>query len=206
MTELDDSTMQSGPNVLGALIFFSYIVAALVFTTLIIIDIRALSSQDIDLDRRAKSRSVGVALSTKEKAKSIKVSKQKAKRTGWIYFPVAASASFAVLSWNMLMFLVDSYAAWTTERGLPLVYTVRSMSGVSMLLQQIWAWSTHSTLFKTFAEHLLSTPATWQRARLVLLYSYALNMWMSLIGMWCLPWQFETSFEVKYTDSSRTPT
>lgn len=182
MHAADTVQIKTGPNVLGALIFFGYIIAALVLTWRIFSNIVALMMRKSTETERVGKWDGGNWSSSQKRALSTKRRKEKERSKGWRYFPVAASVSFAVLSWNMLMFLVNSYMTWTTKKELPLADDLRTLHGIAFQLQQIWAWSTHTTLFQTFAEFLLSSPETWKRIRLVLLYSYGLNMWMSFLG------------------------
>lgn len=174
----------AGQNVFGAVLFFSYIVAALVISNLIVADICTVSSSRYRAsglwpEEVPALNEVSLAGQKDEQVYQRAIGNQIKSR---ILFPVAASISFTVLSWNMLHFLVVCYQAWTTGHGIPLFYRLRTVADLYYQSKQVWAWATDSTLFQTFAEDLLSSPGTWKRVRLSLLYSYGCNLWMSMLG------------------------
>lgn len=175
------SVPAAGTNIAGAVVFFTYIVAALVVTSLILRDILGIR------DRSTKLKEGGQTSYNKNNGLSGQRNKSHPGETGMrkelrILFPVAASISFAVLSWNMLNFLVVSYIDWWHNEKAPSVGHLTSISGFRQQLWSIWVWATHSSLFQTFAEDLLLNSGIRRNTRLALLYSYGWNLWMSMNG------------------------
>lgn len=150
--------------------FFSYIIAALVFTALIVRDLLVLAGK--------KSTARG-----KHATDPSKLSRWSFGRRASVH-AVLSFVSFAVLSYNMLNFLIESYRSWaqSNEVGLPrpnytlheLMYAVPSL--------HIWRWSTESTLFQSFAETICREPYHFWWTRQTLLYSIMWNMVMSIEG------------------------
>lgn len=99
-----------------------------------------------------------------------------------VLLPALALASFSVLSWNMLNFLIVSYCQWAAAHGFPIAFNAGSVLRTGPKSLHIWQWSTGSNLFESFAEDLLTDDRTWTYVRLALLYSYMWNAWMSFIG------------------------
>lgn len=148
-----------GENIVGAIIFFAYIVAALALTSIIV--------ADIFLTR-----------SNQEPAPN---AKHISRRPASLYW-TAALVSFSVLSWNMLSFLLVSYSRWAEEHQM---ITSGFYTSPTKFLEQawyVWVWATSSSLFETFAENLLLDVRTWRRTMLTLTYHYVCNMYMSMIG------------------------
>lgn len=174
---------RTGGNVLGALIFFSYIVAALAFSILIVNDIArgtygdALRTREGATTKRNDHRPESATIiGTKRNSGGIRKEVR-------IIYPVLALASFSVLSWNMLNFLIVSYSAWAKTHGVQQTVAVADLAHPHRYFLYIWQWSTESNLFQTFAEDLLASQSTWNHVRIALLYSYLWNLWMSFIGM-----------------------
>lgn len=86
--------MQADVNYLGASIFWSYNVAALVFTAIVLYTIVNLKPKD-EKNRRRNGRLT-------------------------VLFGVLATVSFAVLSANMLHVLIHSFNLWSEQRHAPL--------------------------------------------------------------------------------------
>lgn len=175
------SSLHAGDNIAGAIIFFSYIIAALFFTGWIIADILSISgtSQNLKQDDQMNNARVDVTNNQRIEATPEEIGTKKNHRK---IFPVAASISFAVLSWNMLNFLITSYLEWWHMQGAPSADPISSISRFRSLFFSIWVWATNSSLFQTFAEDLLTSSRAWQTTYLALLYSYTWNLWMSNIG------------------------
>lgn len=183
---------QLGNNVAGALIFFSYIAAALTFTGFIVGDI-VCKTNDGTVD---KPNGTTQGSNRRQLSSANKNGRSATTNGGGMLhglrklFPALALASFCVLSWNMFNFLIASYAAWTELHDVPIQ---ASVAEIRPYLLHIWQWSTSSNLFQSFAEDLLKDEGTWVYVRLGLLYSYVWNVWMSFIGMlsvqltWCPP-------------------
>lgn len=170
------SHIERGENVLGAILFFSYILAALYFTVYIVLTIfrvparhqappklsygKNSSGDGEDADRPGRARH--------HEASRICCS--------------LALISFAVLSWNMLNFLIVSYSKWALSRECPTTFSLRSFDKIRHGLQCIWRWATGSNLFQTFAEDLVRDSGQWKVVRAALVYSYTWNSWMSALG------------------------
>ncbi|GAB7343964.1 hypothetical protein MBLNU457_1904t1 [Dothideomycetes sp. NU457] len=134
-------------NISGALIFWSYIVAALTFTGLIIYTI---------LNDGPFNKS-GL-------------------RSEKITFAALAWVSFLWLSYNMVNVLLRSYLEWETVHKpvIPLRFTFTSCTLSSMdVARRLWHWSTTSTLFEDFGRAIVADRDgggwTWSRAALQLI-------------------------------------
>lgn len=125
--------MEANPsrNYIGALLFWSYILLALLFTTLILLNILSLSQSQI-LARNKKST---------------------------IYFSILAILSFATLSYNMLHVLFQSYISWTITLSTPYPTTLPEIFGANRVPLHMWQWSTSTSLFQDFAEAIVESPA-----------------------------------------------
>lgn len=159
-------------NVIGALIFFSYIVAALLLSTLIVGDLWWLNYV------RNYMREKGSKHVTK---------------LSWINFGISVALSvlsFSVLSYHMLNFLILSYSNWCDARGISVpeaILGARSVVGIggSRTPLHVWRWATSSTLFQDFAEVICGDPESWLWTQTALLYSYAWNTYMAIEGTFC---------------------
>lgn len=183
----DDPTQpQLGENVAGALIFFSYIAAALVFTGLIVADIARRAKGNVigNFQRTARNwNTESAARARKETRRATANDSGRKVRQGLrMLFPALALVSFSVLSWNMLSFLIVSYSEWAKAQDVPITLSASTFLRVRSQSLHIWQWSTGSNLFESFAEDLLKDDKTWTYVRLALLYSYVWNVWMSSIG------------------------
>lgn len=180
---------QVGQNTLGAVIFFCYILAALYLTGHLIFNIIRLFSYNNKVsDNAGKHADNSIESSSKKgavlKRKQEDRNGERTSRRGWaIWFSGLAMASFAVLSWNMLNFLISSYIEWARRHAVPVSLRLTDVYEIEQFLSSIWSWATDSNLFRTFAEDLLADAQTWKHAQLALLYSYAWNIWMSMLGM-----------------------
>ncbi|KAI7534381.1 hypothetical protein KC331_g12597 [Hortaea werneckii] len=122
-------------NYLGAALFWSYILAALAFTSLAIHTILNInppttwSKNHDDANPSARSRHL---------------------------FTFLAILSFATLSANMLHVLIHSFQQWHSALSPP---THPVQPAPAAWLSLIWSWSTTSTLFQDFAHAILATPA-----------------------------------------------
>ncbi|MBA7493000.1 hypothetical protein ES702_03555 [subsurface metagenome] len=168
--------IQLGHNTFGAVLFFSYIFAALYFTSYIVLSISKPPTQTLN---RSKSTQ-GAGSPHNRKAP---------RQAGWIWhhgafatFCALSLASFAVLSWNMLNFLVISYLEWSAKHQVSTPVGLHGLTLLKQRIQYVWLWATGSDLFQTFAEDLISDPARWKVVRVALIYSYSWNSWMSTLG------------------------
>lgn len=155
--------IHAGTNTSGAVIFFAYIIAALTFTFVIVKDIFILKSALKGEDRKHGS-------AARPSTHLVR------------FYSVAALVSFSVLSWNMLNFLLASYADWAKENHPTISVTSTSLRGLHTQAWYVWVWATSSTLFETFAEDLLRDANTWRWTTLSLLYHYACNIYISTTG------------------------
>lgn len=183
----DDPTQpRLGENVTGALIFFSYIAAALVFTGVIVADIARRANGNVtgNFERTAHSWDTKSPASARKETKRATAddSGRRARQGLRVLFPALALASFSILSWNMLDFLIASYSEWAKAHDVPITFNAGSFVRIRLQTLHIWQWSMGSNLFESFAEDLLRDDKTWTYVRLALLYSYVWNVWMSFIG------------------------
>jgi hypothetical protein len=164
--------MPSEENLPGALIFFAYIAAALVFTTAILQEIRRLRRNLNSSAKHAKTVPSGI------------------RTTKLTFLVIMATASFITLSYHMLNVLIQSYTSWTITHGR--VDTSQIYSGLFplslvdysiALTRSIWHWATTSRLFTDFATAILATNFRRIWTRLVLLYTLSWNSWMSDTGL-----------------------
>ena len=149
-------------NVFGAIIFFAYIIAAIVLSFFIINTLYAA--------RPGRAAALNIdSLSTAKLQKLIAL----------------AVLSFSVLSYHMLSFLIFSYGTWANTHKIALPEALKSIYDTKAYLSDlhIWSWATSSTLFQDFAEVICNDPQRWLWTQSVLLYSYAWNTYMAIKGM-----------------------
>jgi len=185
---------QVSRNTLGAVVFFCYIFAALFFTGYLVIDIirvfQKCSTRRHQADKQAaesterwdENKAVRAAISLKTQQNG---SEDCSSRRAWAaWFSALAIASFTILSWNMLKFLITSYIEWADQRAVcPYALQVVDLYEIRQFVSSIWFWATESNLFQTFAEDLLVDPRNWKQVQMALLYTYVWNVWMSTLGM-----------------------
>jgi hypothetical protein len=154
-------------NLLGAIIFVSYIIAALYFTLSIIIDISRLKFKT-ERNPNAKPSPLLTTLLT-----------------------LLATISFTTLSYHMLNVLIQSYTQWTSTHGSVDTRTLMQgmlpspsslLSYLSKLLASLGQWTRTSTLFADFAHALLTNPGRRALVELSLLWSVGWSCWMSEQG------------------------
>ena len=149
-------------NILGAVIFLSYVVAALVFTGIIVYQLikkyASLPEQDAE-KINSKLR----------------------------IFSCLSALSFSVLSYNMLHFLITRYQAWTaSELGKGLSFHNASNQLVFLrkeTLFGLWDWLRHSHLFEDFATTICLTKARYLWTVLALLMTMRWNLYMNIEGV-----------------------
>lgn len=117
-------------NYLGALIFWSYILLALLTTLLILKTILSLHQPH---PRNHKPATV--------------------------YFSLFAVLSFVTLSYTMLNVLIQSYTSWSDLHSIPYPTNLRALVGAERIPLHLWHWSTHSSLFQDFAAAIVQRPA-----------------------------------------------
>lgn len=160
-------------NLVGAILFFAYIAAALVLTGIISMDLRRLS-------RNATAASTANAKDPAATTGSSKIT----------FLALGAAVSFASLSYYMLRVLIQSYSAWTVTHGgvdTSMLYAglfpFNILDYLQALSHSIWHWSTTSTLFGDFALAILNSAPRRIWTRMVIYYSVAWSMWMSDAGI-----------------------
>ena len=178
---MDDPIPQAGNvNIIGAVIFFSYIIAALLLTGLIISDLyqQYKAHTKNEISKESQNSSHPTASPSRAPISTIRLCLS-------IFFAVL---SFATLSYHMLFFLVDSYRHYCISHSVPLprdftglVNSILFPTTASASLH-IWEWATHSTLFQDFAHSILSSPRPWYWTERALLYSFFWNSIMAYSG------------------------
>lgn len=168
--------LKPGENTFGAVLFFTYILAALYFIIHIGWSIFRLQAQDESVSKVSDGSDSSSPRERPDRARPARY--HAAFRT----FSALAFASFAILSWNMLNFLIVSNQRWSTAHGAPTLFCGKSIEQLGHDAYSIWTWATCTNLFQTFAEDLVSTPAQWKVVRAALIYSYTWNAWMSALG------------------------
>jgi len=99
-----EMVVQEPENVVGATIFFLYIIAALLLTTLLTKDVwKACENRVRSTDRHQKTQIHHAGGPKFEPTISL--------------FATLAALSFTMLSYHMLNFLVQSYQSWTLSAG-----------------------------------------------------------------------------------------
>jgi hypothetical protein len=142
-------------NYIGGTIFLGYIVAALVLTGLIVQSLFGSYKQ-------VKAHHNGSSIP----------------REKLLYIFVAfATTSFAVLSYNMLSFLIVSYQSWCQIRG----FAFSTMSSTE-IFTSIKMWTFTSTLFLDFAKALCSTEQGYWWVMQALMGTMVTNIVVSFAG------------------------
>lgn len=149
-------------NVSGALIFLSYIVAALFLTGFIS---RQLYSQyrNVKGEEIARNASLRHSITT---------------------FALLALLSFSTLSYHMINVLVTSYRDWAMQKEIRLPRDLSDLlSGeVNPLLPYLWPWMTTSTLFQDFVEAIIADSGRYWWAQDALIATLAVHSWMVNAG------------------------
>ena len=157
------ATGESPDNVLGAIIFFSYIVTALGITGLIV--------SDLSKAYRAFSKSQA---NTIHRSNLI------------LAFASFAAISFSGLSYHMLNVLIHSYLTWVESANMPfprtLFGTLTGLTTGELSLLDIWTWAKSSTLFTDFAEVICNDPVRFWWTQQALLLSIGWNTYMAIEG------------------------
>ncbi|KAF2221483.1 hypothetical protein BDZ85DRAFT_17745 [Elsinoe ampelina] len=133
-------------SVLGASVFWSYIVAALAFTAICINVIRTTTPTNLSSPRAR------------------------------LLFSILATFSFCTLSYHMLNVLILSYRTWSQSRSIPLPdYFIGPgcLIGNGRQPLSLWEWSKTSTLFQEFgiALTLGSDRWVWANASLAMTFT-----------------------------------
>ncbi len=171
--------VQEPENVTGATIFFLYIIAALLLTILLSRDgLKAFASRSNFTNKRQKSQ--------------IRPAGGPGLELGISLFAALATLSFAVLSYHMLDFLVQSYQSWrflaedTFSSQGSQVHSSTTYHNDSILEKiprvQIWNWATQSNLFQKFGEVICNDTHRFWWTQLALIYSCSWNIYMKIQG------------------------
>jgi hypothetical protein len=144
-------------NVVGALLFYAYMIAALGLTGLICKDLcRDYSCRSLS---RAQPKGKNDAQTPAPRSWRVPA------------LMILSGISFVTLSYHMLNFLVQSYHAR---------YPAYNLSDVS--LPSIWKWSVESTLFRDFTEVICNDPRRFLWTNAALAYSLGWNTYMAVEG------------------------
>lgn len=166
------ASVSSEYNLTGAVIFIVYVVAALFFTGVIV---------GILLYSPGSAHRPSFFPSTRKHKKIYHENKLQ-------LFTALSVLSFATLSYNMMSFLIFSYKAWASKRGIDIPQRFLGNDGV-MDIQHgtinfyVWEWLTSSTLFRDFAEIICGSSARYWWTQQALLVSMAWSFFMSIEGV-----------------------
>jgi hypothetical protein len=140
-------------NYLGTTLFLSYILLALYFTL-------SISTSLYGQYKRIPALKLGEDVKN-ARTRHIKI------------YAFLASVSFAILSYNMLNFLIQSLTVWARTQNL---------LGRRLGLWDLRFWMLETNLFETFAKELVNTrpSAFWTQA--ALLATWFWNVWMACKG------------------------
>jgi hypothetical protein len=156
------SAEYSSGNVLGAIVFFSYIVTALGLTLLILSDL---------------SKAYGTF--SRSKANTIHRSNL------ILIFASFAAISLSSLAYHMLNVLIYSYAQWAADKNIALPGTfMAALKGLTneSFSSNIWTWAKSTTLFQDFAEVIFNDPVRFWWTQQALLLSIGWNTFMAIEG------------------------
>ncbi len=143
------------PNVLGGVLFVCYVVAALLLTGLIVLNLYKSSSRSPPPSNWNHVQQIST-------------------------FSVLAVLSFATLSYHMLSFLVTSYSDWAVVRGLALP---RDVLKDDLRWLHLWKWARTSSLFRDFATNICTeSNGNWWWTEHTLMFSMVWNIYMAFEG------------------------
>lgn len=149
-------------NVLGTGLFLSYTLAALCLVTILSVSLYRRYAFIFSVRGRAEERG------------ELKAARDARSRHVKIY-AFLASISFAVLSYHMLNFLIESYLRWGGLRDI-------SKAGVSV--EELKRWMFESMLFESFARELVHDGPSAVWAQIAILGTWFSNVWMAGKGVW----------------------
>jgi len=147
-------------NVIGATLFTGYVVLALYCTT----------SVTVSLYRQYRSIPSG---KTRDKEDEHHKQVRDARKRHIKIYAFFASLSFATLSYHMIRFLANSYDGWASDKWL----LIRTLTKDTL---RGWLWD--STLFETFAIHLVGDGASTLWTQAAILSTWFWNIWMAAKG------------------------
>ena len=161
-TTMSTFAEHSSENVLGAIVFFSYIVTAIGLTWVILSDL---------------SKAYGTF--SRSKANTIHRSNL------ILVFASFAAISFSSLAYHMLNVLIYSYAQWAADINVALPRTfIAALKGLTneSFYSNIWTWAKSTTLFQDFAEVICNDPVRFWWTQQALLLSIGWNTFMAIEG------------------------
>ncbi len=176
-------------NLAGAVIFVVYVVSALFFTGVIICVLLYSPGH-----RSAPTTSRKYQGFSHENKLQI--------------FAALSVLSFAVLSYNMMSFLIFSYEAWALGKGIKVPSRIFGRDGLFDLQQRkihiyVWEWLTSSTLFRDFAETICGNSARYWWTQEALLVTMAWSFFMSIEGVEMLSYNPNLFLSLMYSFVSR---
>ena len=153
-------------NLIGALIFSSYVISALFLSAFILQSLFSSRQKLIKVQNPNGNRRLGTRLQI---------------------FSTLSVLSFSTLSYHMLNYLIVSYTDWAIEKSIPLP---RRLFGDAGLLGggsqgvkiQVWQWLTSSTLFQDFAQSICGNGARFWWTQQALLMTMGWSVFMSFEG------------------------
>lgn len=159
-------------NLAGAVIFIIYVVSALFFTG-VIISILLCSPGSAHRSSSSPRRRRHKRFSHQSKLQ---------------IFTALSVLSLAVLSYHMMSFLIFSYKAWASEKGVRIPQRLFGYDGLIDLKHGtnplfIWEWLTSSTLFQDFAEIICGSSARYWWTLQALSGTMAWSFFMSVEGV-----------------------
>lgn len=102
----------------------------------------------------------------------------------WV-FALQLVLSFASVSWNMLNVLAQSYQGWAKNAGVSApqrLIGAQSLLGPERTELYLWSWSVQSTLFRDFALEITADPARWTWSQSSLGITCVVAYWMGIEG------------------------
>jgi hypothetical protein len=158
------------PNYVAAAFFWLYILAALAFTAIAVYTV-------LDLRQQERQRGDGMRHNATTHAQK--------RDDGTVgLFAALASASFIILSINMLQVLIQSFDAWHTTRYATGTHSVKEAYDQTLraVIEDIWLWSLTTPLFIDFDAAIISGPARFLWSGSELSVTLSVCFYMGLEG------------------------
>lgn len=152
-------------NTTGACIFTGYVLAALLLTVVISLDLYQAYHYRPSVSSKQKNQS----------SKQLQL------------FVALAVLSFSTLSYHILSYLIYSYREWAELNGLAIqlnsYFSDRLLSSMNLgFVVHLWQWLTESTLFYHFAKTICQNSANFWWTLQALLVSAASALFISIEG------------------------
>lgn len=158
-------------NYIGTILFLSYIALALYETSNIVLSLYTQYTEVYYSASSEKHESEGGDDDIKRSTYSIITSAKAARARHIKIYAFLASISFATLSYHMLFFLITHYQSWNGDESLA------NISG-----EKLGRWMLQSSLFKDFADELVSNAQNAMWTQLAILATWFWNIWMARTG------------------------